>query len=641
MGLLAYINDIYGLSVDQINRRLTGELSDRILARTFVHAIEVGWRAGASPEEALFMQIVTLFVAHFFSIIRYSPLLVDAVAALFTASPLNADAANPEPARKPRLDHPFIPSPFEPSRTLTPWLCAVLEILRNKAISPTTLVKSVLTPRRMLRTRALLESLTGTASMNDCCSSSVQSALSMAPAVANLASSPVLQPGDDCLPPISKTPTIPPSDPPPISKTPTIHQPLPPFTQTIATAMVQILAEDPPTHTWTTVDLAALVLAQLTRNSRGQVVLDSSLNDELVLAQRTRSAELRALLMSVDDDSDGSQPEQIACGSWKVLVQCLADLANSDSETLTMKVQFEARHIFAPERPESLMLPRSPSPLQSQQLQQHANRRSSTSSATVNPLSLFTKAVINPITESLASTHSSHTSLHSLSPFEVLTPHHMLLSASIHQAFHLSRLCKAAASTKPIVSRGSFVPDLQKWLGQDIRAASSDSLFSGTCIDNVAKRGLPRSVTRLGFPALVQCQDGCLVIQQQQQPDQALELVWPLADATVDCEQEPADAGSLSVLRIRDSPFPQLFYPPRPTSMGGINTTTRNVRARTISDIKPRHLAQYAYLGRHALDISLRLTNAESCDSLLQQLCQHIAISRQNLAAIYLDHKVV
>ncbi|KAJ2495982.1 Protein CL16A [Coemansia sp. RSA 1972] len=32
-------------------------------------------------------------------------------------------------------------------------------------------------------------------------------------------------------------------------------------------------------------------------------------------------------------------------------------------------------------------------------------------------------------------------------------------------------------------------------------------------------------------------------------------------------------------------------FPPRPTSMGGINTVTRTTRARTNSEIKPRHLA--------------------------------------------------
>ncbi|KAJ2142698.1 Protein CL16A [Coemansia sp. RSA 564] len=594
MGLLAYVNDIFGLGVDRINQRLTAEFSDRILARTFVHAIDTGWRANASPEETLFMQIVTLFVAHFFSIVRHSPLLVDAVTALFSTD---------SESELTRLAHPFIPSPFESSRTLTPWLCAVLEVLRNKAISPTALVKSVLTPRRMLRTRALLESLTGTASLNDC-SSSVQSALSMSPAIG---------------------PSVVTSHAMHNDEQPIKAPPLPPFTQTIATAMVQILAEDPPTHTWITIDLAALVLAQLARSQRGHLILDSSLHDELVLAQRTRSAELRALLMPANTDSAESN-EQIACGSWKVLVQCLCDLANSDSETLTMKVQFEARHIFAPERSEPTA---PPSPTHSP-----AIRRSSTSSATVNPLSLFAKSIITPISESLRSTHSSHTSLHSLSPFEALTPYHVLLSASIHQAFHLQRLCKAAASSKPIVSRGSFVPDLQQWLGQHIHTVT-DPHYVVTCIDNTAKHGLPRSVPRLGFPALVHCLDGCLVIHHQ--ADHRLELVWPLADIVVDCE-DPVDSGSLPSLRIRDTMFPPLFFPPRPTSMGGINTVTRTTRARTNSEIKPRHLAQYAYLGRHALDISLRLNDPHTLHNLVSE---HITVSRHKLAAIYLDHTVV
>ncbi|KAJ1798478.1 Protein CL16A, partial [Coemansia sp. RSA 2598] len=83
MGLLAYLNDIFGLGVERINRRLSMEFSERILTRTYIHAIEVGWRAGASSEETLFMQVVTLCISHFFAIVRYSPLLIDTVNALF------------------------------------------------------------------------------------------------------------------------------------------------------------------------------------------------------------------------------------------------------------------------------------------------------------------------------------------------------------------------------------------------------------------------------------------------------------------------------------------------------------------------------------------------------------------------------
>ncbi|KAJ1929250.1 hypothetical protein EC988_010119, partial [Linderina pennispora] len=197
MGLLSYMNDIYGLGVERINQRITSEFLDRILIRTFVHVIEIGWRAGASPEEALFMQVVTLFLSHFFAIIKYSPLLVDTINALFveqvahTSDDSNAMEEGEEGAKMEEpthLVHPFTPSPFEASRTLMPWMCVALEILHNKAIGPTVLVRSVLTPRRMLRTRALLDSLTGRPAVADCRSSSGGSALSVLPSIANATS---------------------------------------------------------------------------------------------------------------------------------------------------------------------------------------------------------------------------------------------------------------------------------------------------------------------------------------------------------------------------------------------------------------------------------------------------------------------
>ncbi|KAJ2859248.1 hypothetical protein FB639_005808, partial [Coemansia asiatica] len=344
MGLLAYLNDIYGLGVERINRRITTEFSERILSRLYVHAIEVGWRAGASPEETLFMQVVTLCISHFFAIIRYSPLLIDAVNALFVyAGGNNSDetqtqmqgltmsaadterqllvsdayasddpnksfvlslqhhATQKEGVSMSRLTHPFVLSPFETSRTLTPWLCAALELLNNKAISPTTLARSVLTPRRMLRTRALLESLTGSPpGLNDCRSfSSNTSALT-------LSHQPSTHVGSSTA-----------------NSNPSSLAELPPYTQAIAASMVQVLADSPASHNWMTIDLAALLLVQLTRSSRGGIVLEPGLADELEHAYAAHSAELRALLLSSSSSSscqDTSNNETlIPRGSWKIL----------------------------------------------------------------------------------------------------------------------------------------------------------------------------------------------------------------------------------------------------------------------------------------------------------------------------------
>ncbi|KAJ2079987.1 Protein CL16A [Coemansia sp. RSA 988] len=679
MGLLAYLNDIFGLGVHRINRRVASEFRDRILTRTYVHTIEIGWRAEASTEETLFMQVSTLFLAHFFAIVRYSPLLIDTISALFSPASIGQPDTDDHGNVLSRLAHPFIPSPFEPSRTLIPWLCVVLEALRNKAISPTAFVKSVLTPRRMLRTRALLESLTGTASIHDCCSSSNRSVLTMSPIIPASNSPPLplpsvtpLQLEDSAAYVPSGTQTPRAQSVAPAAVAGTGHAPLPPFTQTIATAMVQILSDFPPSHNWITIDLAALLLVQLTRNARGHLILDSSLSDELHLAQRTHSAELRAMLLAVDNSStsetncpdEGPDCGPIGCGSWKVLVQCLVDMANSDSETLGIKVQSEARHIFATERLSEIIATAPtmgstglPSSLSS-------NRRgSSESSATARN----TNNINGNNIASASPQSSSHKSLHTLqySPFDSGTPRDTSLAASIHQAFHLGHLCRAAdnhsSKSVKINPRAIIAPDLQKWLGTHLAESPNSGedenpLFTVTVIDNAVKQGLPRNITRLGFHANIQCREGCLLIrypsniatEDNLSMTQPVELVWPLADVSVVSEDDHSDDGSRTVLRIRDTVFPQLFYPPRPTSVGGINTSARRRKISKVlpqqqheKDEKLEHLIHFSYFGsKRPLDLSFRSSDDQS-NSILHLLRTHIAISRKRLADIFISHGIV
>ncbi|KAJ2729111.1 Protein CL16A, partial [Coemansia sp. BCRC 34962] len=536
MGLLAYVNDVCALGVDRINRRVSLEFNDRLLTRTYIHAIEVGWRANSTPEESLYMQVVTLCLAHFFAIVRYSPLLVDTIAALFTAQEERQQPANnaadseddapnspriylrrpPRPAILPvtptqQSNHnPFIPSPFEPSRTLMPWLCVALEVLDNKAISPTVLVKSVLTPRRMLRTRALLESLTGGAALapDDWRSDSAQSTLS------------------------SQTPHSLAGE-----LMTTAHLLLPPLTQTIVTAMVHILADSPPSHSWPTVALAAHVLAQLTHTSRGHVILGPSLSEELANAQRQHSAELRAMLMSVSEavDSDDTDSEHSSGSvststatviSWKVLVKCLFDFANSSTDTLRNKIQSESRHIFA------IQSTTKPPPL-------------SPSISAISPFDSSSGALQDTV-----------------------------LAANLHQAHCLKRLAAASSTdalSLPASIKGLYAADLQRWLGAHMSTTTlndNDLVWRATTvIDNALKHALPRKAMRLGFPATVTCLDGVLLIRQATGPSGTAELAWPMADlAIAKVHDEPSDAGHLPTLRLTDGTFPQLFFPALPQS---------------------------------------------------------------------------
>ncbi|KAJ1800321.1 Protein CL16A, partial [Coemansia sp. RSA 2399] len=287
MGLLAYLNDIYGLAIERISAKITSEFADRIIQRTYVHAVELGWRLSASAEEALYMQVVSLFIAHFFAIVKHSPLLADAMSALFVLPSDDNDEALPGS----RL---FVPAPLEPSRTLAPWACIALEVLGNKAISPSALVKSVLTPRRMLRTRALLDSLTG-----DDASDSNGS-----------------------------------HSPPQQQQQPNNSQ----LASTAVASMAYVLMDDLHMHSWITVDLAALLISELCRSPNGQIVIeDQELARKLVAARNSQSAELRAMLLSTGSGS----------GMWKIVVKCLVDFANSAADTLRIKAQAEGKHIFS------------------------------------------------------------------------------------------------------------------------------------------------------------------------------------------------------------------------------------------------------------------------------------------------------
>ncbi|KAJ2724147.1 Protein CL16A [Coemansia sp. Benny D115] len=735
MGLLAYLNDIYGLGVERINRRITDEFKDRILVRTYVHAIEVGWRAGATAEETLFMQVVTLFIAHFFAIIRYSPLLIDTLNALFVyastpqhqqhehqhqqqaddAASLAAteqnspatsllfippstrpisdhyggdDPQNPsgnsslpeddrrhtdDPQYLSRLTHPFVLSPFESSRTLMPWLCAALEILGNKAISPTHLVKSILTPRRMLRTRALLESLTGNTAIPDfrSFSSSGQTELSA------MASATHHQP-------LSQIATTQPPKPP--------ATPLPPYTQAIVTAMVQVLADSPPVHNWITVDLAALLLAQLSRTSRGQIVLDPGLADELIHAHQAHSSELRATLLATTTAAthssttmsatthSNSQPVQymISRGSWKVLVKCLVDFANSNADALRIKVQSEARFIF---KPVAAGRRHSQCVSTSSRSTEAAAAAAATAAATAvdgnqkqASSALASSAATRSSTTSLQSSLPQHSTASESSPFENNhTPEAVTLAATLHQAYHLNRLCSALHSDnhtpKPPAqdtgsARGLYAADLQRWLGSSIDTTSDASARytapNVTVIDNSAKKALPKSVTRLGFTATLVCQAGCLCIttlDTQKEDTVVIELIWPLADAQVTPSKEHTSAGDLPVLRIQDTPFPALFYPPRPQSLGGINTATASRAARVQSFSKSasgggsalsspggmlRKKLPFTYFAtQRPLDITLRFVDKIQRDKAMEEILAGAIESRKQLANIILDYNVI
>ncbi|KAJ1945811.1 hypothetical protein FBU59_002202 [Linderina macrospora] len=515
--------------------------------------------------------------------------------------------------------HPFTPSPFEASRTLMPWMCVALEVLHNKAISPTVLVRSVLTPRRMLRTRALLDSLTGRPALADCRSSSGGSALSI----------------------ISPTETSTGS----VGDGQTSHDitsPPPAHTQAIITALVQILTESPPSHNWTTVSLAALLLAQLAAGTRNQIILDDNLTAELIQAQAKHSAEIRAMLLSADEPStsigDVMSNAVIGCGSWKALVKCLVDLANSSAETLRNKVESESRHIFSLDRLAAASL--TTTGLQSPQMKAHSaprNRRSSASSSTFNP---------PPPLPPRISLSSSRTSLATApSPFDSEVHQDTALLAAVYQAHYLKRLAISASKENggKMPPLSNYSGNLMRWLGKEIGECPDDCM-SATVIDNLAKRALPKGTLRLGFPARVVCTDGHLLVYHQDETTP--ELVWPLADVTVITIDTSSNDSSSPLLRIVDTEFPDFFFAPRPKQLGGINvnagTPTTFVGGRRRGDSHRPKLLPYSYVSsRKGLDISMRFADKVLFDSTASALREGVVKSRKALAGIYLNHSVI
>ncbi|KAJ2084636.1 hypothetical protein GGI09_007182, partial [Coemansia sp. S100] len=255
------------------------------------------------------------------------------------------------------------------------------------------------------------------------------------------------------------------------------------------------------------------------------------------------------MLLSVDEltesdvaDSDHSSNSSSASTSttpavisWKVLVKCLFDFANSSADALRNKIQSESRHTFA-----------------------------------LHPDIKPTLPLIS-----------------ALSPFDSGgAPQDAVLAANLHQAHCLKRLVAASPnsaidshSTTAVQAKGLYSADLHSWLGAHTGATiverGKELLWrSTTTIDNTTKHALPKKTMRLGFQASVTCLDGILVIRQAAATNGAgdvIELIWPMADLIVTrVLDEPSDAGHLPTLRLTDTIFPPLFFSPLPQSMGGI-----------------------------------------------------------------------
>ncbi|KAJ1730564.1 Protein CL16A, partial [Coemansia sp. Benny D160-2] len=651
MGLLAYLNDIYGLSIERISAKITDEFADRIIQRTYVHAVDVGWRPDASPEETLYMQVVSLFIAHFFAIVKHSPLLADAMNALLVVSADNDndddddddDGASKTLAAGGHIHssrQPFVPSALESSRTLAPWACIALEVLSNKAISPSALVKSVLTPRRMLRTRVLLDSLTGDVTSNGGSAGSGSSSDSQTPPQQQQP-----QPNNiGARPPASK----------------------------VIVAMIHVLTDSMNLHSSITIDLAALLISELCRMPPPDnriAIDDHELTSKLLDAQHLLSTELRSMLLSIGGGT----------GLWKTAVKCLLDFANATPDMLRIKAEAEGKHIFAyaePQQPQNQNQDQDRDQDRDQDQKQKQKQNSPNQSSKESDVQRQRPA----------------------SPFD--TPPGMqfcsdrAFEAMFHQVYSIKRICSALANNGSRRSKNNsnskragvslqkskecpYARDLLLWISGGA-PLDDDSVYSSgfdsVVVDNTAKNALPRSVSRLGISARIACHNGCLMIwhqqkkqqKQQQQPEDnngeeerrrrlLPDLLWPLADVSITETTLKTDACELPAIRLSDACFPQPFYPPRPLSLGGITTVSSSsaARPRKYSAIAQNNgdssgsgnsckLSQYSYTGtQRSLDISLRFTDDMECADAEGLLQHHALASRQLLSEILFNHNVI
>ncbi|KAJ2547170.1 Protein CL16A [Coemansia sp. RSA 1933] len=587
MGLLAYLNDIYGLAIERISARITDEFADRIIQRTYVHAVDVGWRSGATAEETLYMQVVSLVIAHFFAIIKHSPLLADAMNALFVLPGDEGDEGGEGNEGNETLlgSRLFVPSPHESSRTLAPWACIALEVLSNKAIGPSALVKSVLTPRRMLRTRALLDSLTG----DDISDSNTN----------NIVHSPPLNNSQ--------------------------------LASTAVASMIHILVDESHAHSWITVDLAALLISELCRSPNGQIMIDDQrLASTLVDARHSRSMELRSMLLSAES------------GVWKIVVKCLVDFANSVPDTLRIKAEAEGKHIFSRTEHALQQDQRPASPFDTPPEQNLCTDRSfeamvhqvhnikwicnslvASSPPATSPQQQQQHSADNEVPETNINTRGSYA-----------RDLHAWISGGMVSQFQLSSEVENDAYGSGFDSvvidnaAKNALPRSVTKLGFSARIACCNGCLL------IWQNQKPSNKTDTS--------------QHPPSPPPAPDLVWPLADVVITQTTLKTDACDLPAIRLTDSPFPQPFFPARPQSMGGISISSASMAPRSSARTRrppvrsSRRLHQYSYVGtQRALDISLRFLDDLECADAEGLVQHHVLVSRQLLSDILFKHNVI
>ncbi|KAJ1927983.1 Protein CL16A [Tieghemiomyces parasiticus] len=176
---IAYVNDVFGLGVGAINSVLAQTLRTELLYPVYLAHLLEHQAQPADPDRRCQAHVSLVFLTHLVMTLKYPSVINEVATMLFseTARDLvpvghvageemtdaSADGDGEDDGIH-AVDGALFLRPNRADDTLAmPLLCLCYFLLINKAVSPSTLAQTSLCPRRLARTKDILQSLMGSA----------------------------------------------------------------------------------------------------------------------------------------------------------------------------------------------------------------------------------------------------------------------------------------------------------------------------------------------------------------------------------------------------------------------------------------------------------------------------------------------